>query len=302
MRASSPSTAKADVRRRAEEAASPFPPLLVEARRIANAVSAGLHGRKRAGPGESFWQHRPYAFGDPVSSIDWRQSARVADRLYVRQNEWESAASVWIWRDPSRSLDYASLKDLPTKRRRADVLAVALASLLAEAGERIGLAGPSPRTFQGRNADARFLDELGVDAFDEKASAPPLIPISAHSSVVYLSDFLCEFESVATAAARLAALGARGVLVQIVDPAEEEFPFAGRTEFEDLESRDRMIFGDARRLRDFYRREFGAHRDRLIGLARRLNWTFIDHRTDAAARLALMAIYEALSDQRSRRT
>lgn len=300
MRTPQPSTAKTDIRRRAEEAASPFPPLLVEARRIANTIASGLHGRRRAGPGETFWQHRPYAFGDPVSTIDWRQSARVSDRLYVRQNEWESAASVWIWRDPSRSLDYASLKSLPTKRRRADVLAVALASLLAEAGERIGLAGLTPRTFHGRNADARFLDELGVDAFDESASTPPPISVSAHSSVVFLSDFFCDEEAVSNAAARSAALGARGVLVQIVDPAEEEFPFAGRTEFHDIESRARLTFGDARRLGDFYRREFAEHRDRLAALARRLNWTFIAHRTDAPARAALMTMHQALSEQRSR--
>ena len=110
----------ADIRQRAEEIAAAFPPLLIEAERIAHTVAAGLHGRRRAGPGETFWQHRAYAFGDPVSTIDWRQSARVADRLYVRQNEWDAAAAVWVWRDPSRSLDYASTRGLPTKRRRAD--------------------------------------------------------------------------------------------------------------------------------------------------------------------------------------
>ncbi|HOP21282.1 MAG TPA: DUF58 domain-containing protein, partial [Amphiplicatus sp.] len=88
-------------RHEAEEAAALFPALMVEADRVAHTVAAGLHGRRRAGPGETFWQHRAYGFGDPVSAIDWRQSARAADRLYVRQNEWEAAAAVWIWRDAS---------------------------------------------------------------------------------------------------------------------------------------------------------------------------------------------------------
>jgi uncharacterized protein (DUF58 family) len=290
----------AGVRREAEEAASAFPPLLIEAERIAQSIAAGLHGRRRAGPGETFWQHRAYAFGDPVSAVDWRQSARAADRLYVRQNEWESAASVWIWRDPSRSLDYASTRGAPTKRRRADVIAVALASLLAQAGERIGVVGRERRLFHGRNAAYRFLEAIDVDAFDDRASAPPPIPISPHARVTLISDFFTEFDAVASAVARCAALGAKGVLVQIVDPAEESFPFAGRTQFEDLESRDRMIFGDAGALAQSYRREFAAHRSRLVDLANRFQWTFLAHRTDAPASAALLSLFLALVDRRAR--
>ncbi len=289
-----------DIRHQAEEIAASFPPLLVEAERIAHTVAAGLHGRRRAGPGETFWQHRAYAFGDPVSAIDWRQSARAADRLYVRQNEWDAAAAVWIWRDPSRSLDYASTPQWPTKRRRADILAIALASLLAQAGERTGIFGESGRLFHGRSAAARFFEALGVDAFDETASAPPPAPIGAHARFVFLSDFFTDLGKVAEAAGRCATLGASGVLLQIVDPAEEAFPFKGRTEFADVESRDRLVFGDAADLGDAYRREFAAHRDALRRLARRFEWTFIAHRTDAPASAALLSLFLALADQRGR--
>lgn len=289
-----------EIRRQAEEIASVLPPLLVEAERVAQTVAAGLHGRRRAGPGETFWQHRAYAFGDPVSSIDWRQSARAADRLYVRQNEWDAAAAVWIWRDPSRSLDYASARGAPTKRRRADILAVALAALLAQAGERIGLGGARPRIFHGRNAAAQFLEALDVEAFADAASSPPPMPIGAHARIVFLSDFFTELDAVSQAAARCAAQGAKGVLVQIVDPAEETFPFKGRTEFADVESRDRIVFGDAGALRDAYRREFTAHRERLIGIANRFQWTFVAHNTDAPASAALLALFMALSEQRGR--
>ncbi|MFQ5564491.1 MAG: DUF58 domain-containing protein, partial [Parvularculaceae bacterium] len=169
----------AAVRREAEEAAARFPALMIEAERIAHTVSAGLHGRRRPGAGETFWQHRPYAFGDPVAAIDWRQSARVADRLYVRQNEWEAAATVWIWRDPSRSLDYASSSQNQTKRRRADVLATALSILLSQAGERVGVLGGEGRLFHGRSAPARFLEALEIDRFDARASAPPALHVTS---------------------------------------------------------------------------------------------------------------------------
>lgn len=286
------------VRHDAEHAASLFPALLLEAEKIAQSVSAGLHGRRRAGPGETFWQHRPYGFGDPVSTIDWRQSARAADRLYVRQNEWEAAAAAYFWRDPSRSLDYASDRNLPTKRRRADVLVAALTILLSQAGERIGLLGEERRPFQGRSAPERLLEALHIDQFLDAASAPPLTTVPTGARIVMASDFFTDPQGVEKAVAALAGAGAKGVLLQICDPAEENFPFDGRVEFRDLESRDRMIFGQTSAVADAYKAAFAAHRDSLTAIARKTGWTFIAHRTDKAPQAALLSLFTALADMR----
>lgn len=287
-----------ELRHQAEEAAALFPALMVEADRIAHTIVSGFHGRRRAGPGETFWQHRAYGFGDPVSAIDWRQSARAADRLYVRQNEWEAAAAVWIWRDASNSLDYASSRETPTKRRRADVIATAIAILLAEAGERIGLMGSGTRAFHGRAAPSRILEALLTPARDAGASTPPAAHVSAGARIVLLSDFFSEPDDIASAVRNYAADNATGVLVQIVDPAEEEFPFRGRTEFLDTESRDRLVFGEAGAIGSAYRERFAAHRQALEDIARKYGWTFIAHRTDRPAQTALLALYTALSDLR----
>ncbi len=286
------------VRRGAEEAAALFPALLVEAERIAQTVASGLHGRRRAGPGETFWQHRPYAFGDPVSMIDWRQSARAADRLYIRQNEWEAAAAVYLWRDPSRSLDYRSKKTTPTKRRRADVLTTALAILLSQAGERIGVLGENRPPFQGRGAPTRILEALRIEQFDDAASTPPVSQLPAGARVVVFSDFFAPLDDITAAASSLAASGAKGALVQICDPAEEEFPFRGRIEFKDMESTDRLIFGETGSVGAAYKVKFDAHREALNDLARKLDWTFISHRTDRPAQTALLSLYTALGDMR----
>lgn len=291
------SAGAAALRRDAEEAAALFPALMVEADRIAHTVTAGLHGRRRAGPGETFWQHRAYAFGDPVNTIDWRQSARAADRLYVRQNEWEAAAAVWIWRDPSRSLDYSSARATPTKRRRADVIATALAILLSQAGERIGLISAQQRPFHGRSAPTRFLEALVAEPKD-LASTPPRGQLSAGARVVLISDFLAEPGAINDAVFSHASGGAKGALLQIVDAAEEEFPFLGRTEFQDAESRDHLTFGEASSVGVQYRARFAAHRGALEDIARRFGWTFLAHRTDRPAETALVALFTALSDLR----
>lgn len=290
------------LRREAEEASAAFPALLVEAERVAQTIATGLHGRRRAGPGETFWQHRPYSFGDPVNAIDWRQSARAADRLYVRQNEWESAAAVWIWRDASASLAYASAGEIPTKRWRADVIAVALSILLAEAGERVGLLGVHPRPYSGHAAPARILEAILSPAADAGTAETLRLAPQAGARIVWISDFLFDRTSIDAAIRRYASAGVEGLALMIADPAEEEFPFGGRTEFEDLETPQRLVFGKAEALGASYRRLYAAHRAAIADFAGRYGWRFIAHRTDRAAHLALLALYAALSDaDRSRR-
>ncbi|WP_425407998.1 DUF58 domain-containing protein [Hyphococcus sp.] len=286
------------VRHDAERAAALFPAMLLDADKIAQSVSAGLHGRRRAGPGETFWQHRPYGFGDAVSSIDWRQSARAADRLYVRQNEWEAAAAAYLWRDPSRSLDYASDRNIPTKRRRADILITALTILMAQAGERIGLLGEERRPFQGRTAPERMLEALHIDEFIDQASAPPVTNVPAGARIVLASDFFTDPNAIERAVASLAGAGAKGVLLQICDPAEETFPFDGRIEFRDPESRDRMIFGQTGAVAQAYKSAFAAHRENLMEIARKAGWIVIAHRTDKPPQAALLSLFTALGDMR----
>src|SRR6478672_1505936 len=107
---------------RGEQVAARLPPLLVAAERVAATVAQGVHGRRRVGQGETFWQFRQYQPGDAASRIDWRESAK-SQRLYVRETEWEAAQSVWLWRDASASMDYSSAGDLgggwPAKGERA---------------------------------------------------------------------------------------------------------------------------------------------------------------------------------------
>lgn len=285
-----------DIRRDAEAAAATFPALLVEAERIAQTVAAGLHGRRRAGPGETFWQHRPYSFGDPVSAIDWRQSAREASRLYVRENEWEAAAAVYLWRDPSASLDFASLKSIPEKGRRADILATALSILLSQAGERVGLLGEGRRPYHGRGAPARILEALITTT--DTGPTPPAAHPRPGERIVLFSDFYTDIDAVEQSVRSLSDGGANGALVQICDPAEEEFPYHGRVEFRDLESRDRLTFGDTAALSASYKTQFAAHRSALENISRKAGWTFIAHRTDRAAHHALLALFTALGDMR----
>ena len=176
--------------RTAADAAAALPPLLVQARRIAATVTLGSHGRRRAGPGEAFWQFRPYSRDDTPQSIDWRQTGKL-DVVFVREREWVAAQTVALWCDTSPSMQYRSRNTLPTKAERAAVLTLALAELLVDGGERIlriAAAGrPQRAATAGRVAVAQLADALVTDL--ATAHGPPEAgtprfnaPLPRHSS------------------------------------------------------------------------------------------------------------------------
>ena len=135
----------------AEHAASTLPPLLINANRVAATVSLGSHGRRRAGPGDTFWQFRHYTQSDPAHTIDWRQSAKFGP-VFVREREWDAAQTGALWCDCSPSMSFRSSKKLPTKAERASVLGLSLASLMLQGGERVRLLGAETNAAAGRLA------------------------------------------------------------------------------------------------------------------------------------------------------
>lgn len=280
----------------AERLASAFPPLLVEAERVAQNLSQGLHGRRRAGSGEAFWQFRRYRPGDMASAIDWRKSAR-SDRLYIRENEWEAANTLWLWVNPTRSMTFRSHLSETSKRDRAIILALALGSLLVRAGERIGAFGSDFPASSYRTALRRIaahFTELG-QADGATESIPPQHTLRRFSNIVLFSDFLEPVEEIGD---RLAAIGShdvRGHLVQVLDPAEETLPYVGRKEFQEMAGDLRLTIGRTENLRGDYQARMAAHRVELRELVRRLGWTLTVHHTDHSPQTALLALYGLLS-------
>lgn len=264
-----------------------MPRLVLEARRIASSVAHGLHGRRRAGAGENFWQYRRFLGGEPAARVDWRRSARD-DHLYVREREWEAAHTVWIWPDLSASMDYATANH-PRKRERALVIAFALADLLVRGGERVGMPGLMPPS-ANRNIVEHMAENL-VLAPVLPASLPPLFTPAPTSELVLLGDFWSPADEVAARIAALGSSGAHGHVVQIVDPAEETFPFSGRIEFADPEGGERLTVGRAESWRSDYEMKLEAHRARLRAAAERHGWSFIVHRTDQPASALLLNLH-----------
>ncbi|MGI9500592.1 MAG: DUF58 domain-containing protein [Geminicoccaceae bacterium] len=287
-----------DLRQRAERLAERLPPLLVAAERVAVTVAQGVHGRRRVGVGETFWQFRPYQQGEPTTRIDWRQSAR-SSQLFLRDQEWEAAESVWLWADSSGSMDYASSAALPTKDDRALLLVLALAALLVRAGERIALLGSERRPAGGRAGLARFCDQL-IEQGDAKGEDSDDLPkgqaLPHYARIVMISDFFTPLEDLKARLRGFAGLGVRGHLLQVLDPAEEDLPFNGRVRFDDIErAGSQALIGNVDSVRGRYQQRFRGHVDGVVDVGRALGWTVAAHRTENPPEPALLGLYNALA-------
>ena len=284
-------TPASDALTRARQRASLVPDCMVEAHRIANTVIAGWHGRRKRGIGENFWQFRPYAEGESFARIDWRRSARD-DHTYIRDREWEAAHTVWLWADLSPSMMYKSTLAPVSKESRALVLMLALSEILARSGERIGCPGVM-EPVSARNAAERLATAIIHTPLS--GGLPDTAMIRGASDIVLIGDFLDDADAIMEKIAPLARRGLRGHVVEIADPAEEAFPYSGRTEFTDPETGEKLVSGRAEGLRDDYRRAYLARRENLGEQLHRLGWSFVHHSTDRLASEALVAVHMYLS-------
>ncbi len=238
----------------AESLAGAMPRLAADARRASAGVMAGVHGRRRAGQGESFWQFRQFASGEAAHRIDWRRSARD-DRLYVREREWEAAQAIWLFHRPITLHGLPLQPGSSDKQERAIVLALAAADMLVRGGrtrrpdgnDAGDLIPPRHRTawrracrergsWRGLAADSTVATQRGDHR--QRLSGPasgsrpqPQDPRRARRARVPAHD---------------------------QRSAEEVFPFSGQTEFLDPEDGYRLRSGAAEELAATYKDRLAA--------------------------------------------
>ncbi len=273
--------------------AASLPRLMLESRRIAATVIHGLHGRRRSGSGENFWQYRRFLSGEPARRVDWRRSARD-DNLYVREQEWEAAHTVWIWPDRSPSMNFASPQSAESKLERTLVIAFALAEILVEGGERVGVPGLM-RPTASRNVIDRMAQAIVHDTA-VRTSLPPDFAPAPLSEVVLLSDFWTPIPDFRRSLAQLSGTHAHIHVVQVVDPAEETFPYSGRVEFLEPEGAGSITAGRAETWRADYLERLTAHRAALREEAGRASASFIIHRTHRAASELVLALHARMGE------
>jgi uncharacterized protein (DUF58 family) len=226
--------------------------------------------------------------GEPARHVDWRRSARD-DMLYVREREWEAAHTVWIWPDRSPSMKFTSPLAKESKLDRTLVVAFALAEVLVHAGERVGVPGLM-RPTGSRNVLDKMANAIVHDV-TERASLPMAFAPSSLAEVVVISDFWSPIAEVRRTLTQLSSTGAHGHIVQVVDPAEETFPYSGRVEFIEPEGGGSITAGRAEAWKADYDLRVANHRTEIRAQTDKLGWSFAIHRTDRTATELLLALH-----------
>jgi len=268
------------------------------ARRMEGGWSRGVHGRRRAGPGDAFWQYRGYSQGDSPREVDWRRSAKTGDQLFIRQKEWESARDVWFWCDTSPSMDYCSKGGIWSKKERAIVLALAAARLLSDGGERIGYLGSQSGERQNCHHGRFGMDQMSENLVGQMgsetangAAGPPLAPTrSNHAHAILISDFLMPEAHIKTAMASFRNAGIHGQMIQVLDPAEFDFPLTGRVRVRGMEGEDEVLLPRAEARRKDYQAALHGWQDTLRHLASEAGWSFSVHNTGHSPSTALIGL------------
>jgi uncharacterized protein (DUF58 family) len=247
-------------------------PLKLRARQVAEGVYAGMHRSARRGAGVEFGGHREYVPGDDLRWLDRRALLRH-ERLLVRQFETETDRALCLFVDASASMAY--------RGPGAPAAKIAFASVLAAALARIALAGGDPASVaflggeqaqpvsrsSGRDQFERIVGALeAVEPGGDARADGDMLERALHTLaratrrgaiVVVFSDLLDLPDHAPERIAALALSGRVLVVVQVLDPAEVEFPFSGTVRLRALEG-GAVVETDAETARERYLDSLGT--------------------------------------------
>lgn len=281
----------------AERLAGKLPGLLLEAEKVAHTFMKGVHGRRRVGQGESFWQFRPFQVGDQRRDIDWRQTAKRGE-AFVRQMEWEASQTMWLYRDATESMNYRGYKNLPTKKEYAEILMLALALCTLNGGEQVCLLGTDLAPQTNYNAIQRIYEYLPL----QKELVEAGRAVNARSEIVLFSDFFYPVPQLMAFCQKMALRGVQGTLVQVCDPSEVKLPFRGRVKFYDIEGANSapIDIPQVEAIADEYAKRFRAHQDAIQLAARGIGWRFTSVVTSDKPENVLTRLYDDLAQKKGK--
>jgi uncharacterized protein (DUF58 family) len=273
--------------------------LELKARLIVEGYLAGLHRSPYRGFSVEFAEHREYVPGDDLRYVDWKVFGK-SDRYYLKQYDEETNFACTLLVDTSESMTYRSDAATGTKLEYAQWTAAALAYLIIRQRDAVGVAtfDEEVRQFVRPGSTASQWREVcrvleAATGVGKSALGPTLQGlaerISRRGIVIVVSDFFDEFASLARGLRHLRFCRHDVLLLQVVDPAELEFPFDSPTLFHGLEQW-RDVLTDPRSLRRSYQAEVQRHLGQLKGLARELGFDYALLRTDQAVGQSLAAV------------
>jgi uncharacterized protein (DUF58 family) len=270
--------------------------LELKARLIVEGYVSGMHKSPYHGFSVEFAEHREYVPGDDLRYVDWKVFGK-SDRIYLKQYDEETNFVCQLLVDTSESMSYRSEKAIFSKLEYAQCVAAALAYVIVHQQDAVGLAtfDSSVSQFLRPGSTAAHLRQLchtlEHSTSNRESSIGPIFHdlaerIKRRGLVVILSDF---FDDPTTMLMGLKHFRHRRhdvVLLQVIDPAEQDFTFVDPTLFKGLENQGEQLT-EPRALRKAYQREFEGFLKSIRSGARDLHMDCVLMRTDMPLEVAL---------------
>ena len=218
----------------------------VRARLVVEGFIAGMHRSPFHGFSVEFAEHRPYMPGDPLKNLDWKVWAR-SDRYLVKQYTEETNLRCHLLLDLSGSMGFRSARAAMSKFEYAQSLCAALAYLMLQQQDAVGvlLFGDRPRAFVPARAVRSHFDVLirtlaGAAPEGRTRLGPALHElaerIKRRGLVVLLSDLLDSPAEVLSGLQHFRHRNHEVIVFHILDPDEIDFPYTDASTFVDMES------------------------------------------------------------------
>lgn len=239
------------------------------ARTLVEGFVSGVHRSARLGQSVDFAEHRAYLPGDDLRHIDWRVFAR-SDRLYVKQYEADTNASLCLLLDVSASMSYAGTTTV-SKLDYACMLGASLLYLGQQQRDRVGLLTFADKIIDYIPPAVRHYDRAlhtlsHLRQGQQGQFAEPLRTaaerLRQRGLIVVLSDFYHPPELMAQLLGEYRLRGHDVIVFHILAAEELDFPFDQASIFQDLETGEQLTVNTSK-LAQPYRERIRHHRDQL---------------------------------------
>jgi len=279
--------------------------LEVRAQHIVEGLLSGMHRSPYFGQSIEFLQHRQYVSGDDLRHVDWKVWGKQ-DRLYVKQYEEDTNLRACLLVDLSASMAYGS--GPLNKCDYAVTAAVALAYLLLHQHDAVGCVAfdESVRQTVPLRTNTSHLTTIARALTTaeprDKTGLSRVLTYAAENfprrgMMILISDLLVDAEDVLRGLRLLRQRGHDVLVLHVLDDDELDFPFAGPTRFEGLETAEHVSC-NPRALRQGYLDALGGFLSTLRRGAARDRVDYALLRTSAPLDAALVEFLSHRNRQR----
>lgn len=248
----------------------------------------GQNKQKTVGLGEDLWQLRLATEYDSHEHIDWRRSARD-NKLYIKEYEKETFSKIFLWADLSQSMHFQSKMAHRAKAEHALLLLLTLAEFFTQCQKACDLAN----LLTNVQKDGAQKIAQALSHYRKLPKYPDLASFRTGGDLIIISDFL-HYDDFFQKLKNIDPMQHTITLIEIIDPAEEHFPYEGAIDFKNFQEKNILTFKNTQAVKKEYLQIYKKRREILQSITQKQGWNYIRSHTDDAVEKTFLSLYNVI--------